>query len=171
MSGRKKKPDKIHLTIRSIMYGTLSIGGLAVFIPWVLLKIENYWKMSWESTLILKIIAIPVGFVGFCLSISCVYYFFMKGSGTPTPIDEPEHLVTSGPYSFSRNPMQSGNMLILAGITLYSCSPFVLGYLILYWIFFHLFALYYEEPHLEKKYGKEYLKYKKQVNRWFPGVF
>ncbi len=163
--------NRFYLFFRGFVYGTLFLGVMTVLIPWFLLMIEKKLNLDYKSGILLKIAGISVGFTGLCISVSCVYYFIRRGLGTPAPFDEPQKLISSGPYKFSRNPMQTGNILIILGITLYFSSPIVLGYLVLYWLFYHLFAIFYEEPHLRDKYGDEYIRYRERVNRWFPGIF
>ena len=33
---------------------------------------------------------------------------------------------------------------------------------------FHLFVLFYEEPHLRRRFGTEYEEYQRRVPRWLP---
>ncbi len=53
--------------------------------------------------------------LGALLLLWCVREFYVAGRGTLAPWDPPQHLVTSGPYRISRNPMYIGVITILAG--------------------------------------------------------
>jgi Phospholipid methyltransferase len=76
-------------------------------------------------------------------------------------------IVTSGPYSVSRNPLYIGMILLNIGI---GCIVNSL------WIFLLSAGLAAalrkgviepEETYLEKKFGDKYLRYKARVRRWF----
>lgn len=85
---------------------------------------------------------------------------------TVMPTRAAEHLVTSGPFAVSRNPIYLANTLLLIGVGL------VAG-----WIWFFVLAIIAalatqklaiepEEKHLYARFGKKYLDYKKKVRRW-----
>jgi protein-S-isoprenylcysteine O-methyltransferase Ste14 len=86
-----------------------------------------------------------------------------------TTIDPSEHsskVVTSGLYAYSRNPIYLGWFLLIAGIGFRNASGLVLAIavtmvLLLYWA-----VIVEEEAYLEKKFGEEYIRYKKRVRRW-----
>jgi protein-S-isoprenylcysteine O-methyltransferase Ste14 len=76
------------------------------------------------------------------------------------------HLVESGPFRRSRNPMYLGGNLVLLGVS------FVFR---LYWIpllmpvlvtICHYGVVLQEEAYLERKFGRAYLDYKARVRRW-----
>ncbi len=79
-----------------------------------------------------------------------------------------KNLATTGPYSFVRNPMYLGNMII--------CLSLIVTSELLWFVpitFFYLSVIYslvirYEEGHLAEKYGEPYRKYMSEVPRWFP---
>src|SRR6516225_9535213 len=60
------------------------------------------------------IAAIVLG-LGTLLLLWCVREFYVAGRGTLAPWAPPRHLVTSGPYRWSRNPMYIGVGIILSG--------------------------------------------------------
>jgi hypothetical protein len=106
--------------------------------------------------------------VGFPLLYRTVSLFASAGEGTLAPWDPTRKLVVRGPYRYVRNPMISGVLFILAGEAL------VLGSLpLLVWFlaFFSVNALWMplvEEPGLVRRFGDEYLEYKRAVPRWLP---
>ena len=76
-----------------------------------------------------------------------------------------KHLMTEGPYRFSRNPMLSGTYL------------YYIGYVVAFWswwallVFVAVAALMSlqvrsEEKRLEADFGEEYLEYKKRTGRF-----
>ena len=101
----------------------------------------------------------------------------LKGKGTPAIWfskflkfligEEPIHLVSTGLYKYSRNPMYLGVLLIIYGQGIYFEILTILEYGIFMSIFFHLIVLFVEEPHLKKKFGESYIEYLKSAPRWF----
>jgi protein-S-isoprenylcysteine O-methyltransferase Ste14 len=96
---------------------------------------------------------------------------FLKTKGTPVPINPPPKLVTDGPYAYSRNPMMTGLFLVMAGIGIF------FGSVTLTFIIMPLFVImsilefkYIEEPELEKRFGKEYIEYKKKTPIIIPWI-
>lgn len=104
--------------------------------------------------------------LGTTLLLWCVREFYLAGRGTLAPWDPPQHLVTSGPYRISRNPMYLGVDLILAGwCTLWS-SRTLLIYTALVMIGFHLRVLLVEEPWARRRFGAQWDAYRARVPRW-----
>jgi protein-S-isoprenylcysteine O-methyltransferase Ste14 len=103
---------------------------------------------------------------GTALLIWCVREFYVAGRGTLAPWDPPQHLVTSGPYRLSRNPMYLGVVLILAGwCTLWSSRALII-YTALIMIGFHMRVLLTEEPWARRRFGAEWDAYRARVPRW-----
>jgi len=47
-------------------------------------------------------------------------------------------------------------------------SPSLVVYTAFVAVLFHLFVVWYEEPHLKKVFGQEYVLYMERVPRWVP---
>lgn len=79
-------------------------------------------------------------------------------------------LVISGPFSYVRNPLYVGNILMYTGLGIMTFALF--PYLQIIGLIF--FSLQYriiikeEESYLEKKYGKDYENYRQNVSRFLP---
>ena len=106
--------------------------------------------------------------VGISILSWCVWDFMFKGKGTPAPIDPPTKLVVAGLYKYVRNPMYIGVLLVLSGHILWSGSILLILYAVGTFAVFHLFVLFYEEPHLQKVFGDSYRHYLQKVPRWIP---
>src|SRR5438132_14346575 len=111
---------------------------------------------------------ISVATIGAVYLLWCVFLFLTIGRGTPVPVKPPQKLVIIGPYKYVRNPIYFSEILILAGLTIYFGSISLLLLTFFAAVFFHLTVVFFEEKFLEKRYGEEFLKYKKQVPRWIP---
>ena len=77
-----------------------------------------------------------------------------------------DHLVTDGPFSFTRNPIYVGNTMLMIGIGLIAG---IVWFLLLAPIAAYAttkLAIEREERHLEARFGKKYRDYRKKVRRW-----
>ena len=96
---------------------------------------------------------------------------FLKVKGTPVPFNPPPTLVTTGPYAHVRNPMLTGVFLLLFGFGAFFRS---LSLVILFtplFIFINAWELKaIEEPELEKRFGKEYVEYRKSTPMFLPSL-
>jgi protein-S-isoprenylcysteine O-methyltransferase Ste14 len=104
--------------------------------------------------------------LGTFLLLWCVREFYVAGRGTLAPWDPPRHLVTSGPYRISRNPMYLGVDTILAGwCTLWGLRTLII-YSALFVLGFHSRVLLHEEPWARRQFGAEWDAYRARVPRW-----
>jgi protein-S-isoprenylcysteine O-methyltransferase Ste14 len=104
--------------------------------------------------------------LGSSLLLWCVREFYAAGRGTLAPWDPPRHLVTSGPYRISRNPMYLGVDTILAGwCTLWGLRTLII-YSALFVLGFHFRVLLREEPWARRQFGAEWDAYRSRVPRW-----
>ncbi|MGB9627389.1 MAG: methyltransferase family protein [Thermodesulfobacteriota bacterium] len=82
-----------------------------------------------------------------------------------------KYLTTTGPYSFVRNPIYLGNILICLGLIIISELLWLVPITFFYCFGIYSLAIRYEERHLLEKFGETYLKYVESVPRWFPKGF
>jgi len=113
-------------------------------------------------------LSVPLLVIGAILALWSVYSF-SRARGSPVPINPPRMLVTAGLYSRVRNPMVLGWVTMLLGVGLLLNSISVI------FIFTPLFTLLnvlylktIEEKEMEKKFGRQYLKYKESVPMFIP---
>lgn len=146
-------------------------GTALVFIPIIIIWLASAgpWAAEWTGT---ETAGFWVGVLLFCTGLALAFWtvrlFIHVGQGTPAPWDPPKRLVVRGPYRYVRNPMITSVMLmLLAEALLFRSWPLAA------WLtgFFLINALYFplvEEKGLEKRFGNDYLAYKRHVPRWFP---
>jgi protein-S-isoprenylcysteine O-methyltransferase Ste14 len=90
-----------------------------------------------------------------------------KRAGTdPIPFNPSTHIVTHGPYRFSRNPMYIGLALSTLGIAILVDSAWMLLAVPIGLVLIDRLVIKREERYLERKFGEEYLSYKRRVRRW-----
>lgn len=78
------------------------------------------------------------------------------------------HLLTTGIYGNVRNPVYSGIAIGLTGIALLTANLYLLVLPVIFWLDITLLMKCTEEKWLKKRYGEEYEKYCKNVNRCIP---
>lgn len=86
---------------------------------------------------------------------------------TINPTKAADHLVTDGPFAFSRNPLYLGNTALMFAIGMITGIVwfFVLGMVAAFAT--QKLAIVPEERHLALRFGKRYRDYQKKVRRWF----
>ncbi|MCF6343518.1 MAG: isoprenylcysteine carboxylmethyltransferase family protein [Devosiaceae bacterium] len=75
-------------------------------------------------------------------------------------------LVTTGFFSFSRNPIYVADLIILIGWGLFLANLFSLVLIALFVLYMNRFQIIPEERSLEELFGEQYLDYKAKVRRW-----
>jgi protein-S-isoprenylcysteine O-methyltransferase Ste14 len=100
-----------------------------------------------------------------------VSLFTEVGEGTPAPFDPPKTLVIEGPYIYLRNPMMVGVGLVLFGESLIFGSVLLGAWFLLFFGLCLILIPVWEEPALEKRFGKLYREYEHKVPRWLPKFF
>ena len=91
------------------------------------------------------------------------------GGGPGVSGPPPEHLVTTGLYRFTRNPMYSAHIIYLTGLTIFTGSPGAIAILLGVIPWFQRRVLR-DEVHMTEIFGDEYEMYCKQVGRWGPRI-
>ena len=79
-----------------------------------------------------------------------------------------QRLVTYGIFSWMRNPLYVGNLLIWAGFVVGSGVLWFLPIALVLFAIEYTLIVRYEEGVLESIFGAEYLAYKQRTPRWFP---
>jgi protein-S-isoprenylcysteine O-methyltransferase Ste14 len=110
--------------------------------------------------------AVPVLLFGTVLLLWCVREFYVAGRGTLAPWAPPKHLVTTGPYRISRNPMYLGVITILIGWCVLWDSRTLLIYALVVVVAVHVRVLVAEEPWAARTFGAEWEAYRARVRRW-----
>ncbi|HEX5170873.1 MAG TPA: isoprenylcysteine carboxylmethyltransferase family protein [Cyclobacteriaceae bacterium] len=144
-----------------------------LILPFTVTVIVPYWIYTGEQGFIpgnwlvkgLGIVMMALGLLLFSLT---VRLFASKGRGTLAPWSPTQRLVVSGPYRYCRNPMISGVLFILIGESLLLHSDHILIWAGIFLFINTVYFIFYEEPGLVKRFGEEYVAYKKEVPRWIP---
>lgn len=139
-------------------------------LPFTVLVLVPVWieeDLSLKHPLALVAAILPLALGSFLL-VTTVYTFIRLGNGTLAPWFPTRRLVVRGWYRYVRNPMISGVLWILTAESIAFASIRIAIWTLLFFLINNAFFLLYEEPDLERKFGKAYLAYKKKTPRWIP---
>ncbi|MBZ9895324.1 MULTISPECIES: isoprenylcysteine carboxylmethyltransferase family protein [unclassified Mesorhizobium] len=89
-----------------------------------------------------------------------------RAKTTLNPNAVPDHLVTTGPFGVTRNPMYLANTLLLIGVAFISGIVWFLPLAFVAAFVTQKVAVEKEEKMLSAKFGKKYRDYAKRVRRW-----
>lgn len=142
-----------------ILYGSAIIAGIVSGI---------YLPMPWIPGIVGDL-AFMLGLIMIGAAIFIDVRTFMelrKHRTTILPTEAASHLVTTGPFGFSRNPIYLSNTILTFGIGLATANAwlFITGLLAAFAT--NQLAILREEKHLALKFGSEWRKYSKRVRRW-----
>jgi protein-S-isoprenylcysteine O-methyltransferase Ste14 len=126
-------------------------------------------EFAWPFAFLPHVLAAPLGTL---LVVAAVALFSgsvgkFRAAGTPVPGNEPTTvIVRAGPYRFSRNPIYLAFSLLQLGIAIWFNSLWLVATLFAAIAVMACVVIPREEQYLERKFGVEYLDYKKSVRRW-----
>jgi protein-S-isoprenylcysteine O-methyltransferase Ste14 len=146
------------LFLRALLSFLVLPGVVAFLGPWLLAP-----PLAGRAVHLIALL--PWG-AGAILLFACVREFYVAGKGTLAPWDPPRHLVVSGPYRYSRNPMYVGVLLILVGWAAAYNTRALWLYALGVSIAFHLRVVLAEEPWQARTFPDEWERYKALVPRW-----
>jgi protein-S-isoprenylcysteine O-methyltransferase Ste14 len=94
-------------------------------------------------------------------------FMTQKRAGTdPIPFNPSTRIVSHGLYRFTRNPMYIGFALWTLALTILVDSVWTLLAIPIGLVLIDRIVITREESYLERKFGEEYLNYKRRVRRW-----
>jgi protein-S-isoprenylcysteine O-methyltransferase Ste14 len=91
----------------------------------------------------------------------------LRHAGTPaSPYKPVVHIVTGGPFRYTRNPGYLSMTMIYTGIASLANAVWAILLLPVALLMIQRGVIEREERYLEGKFGEEYLRYKARVQRW-----
>jgi len=114
-------------------------------------------------------LALPLGVPLIAVAIALLSLSIAKfrAAGTPIPARKPTTtIVRTGPYRFTRNPIYLAFSLFQLGIAVWVNSVWLLVTLAAAVAVINFVVIAREERYLERKFGAQYLDYKRSVRRW-----
>lgn len=114
------------------------------------------------------ILGLPIAALGAFIC-EWMVMLFARTRGTPVPLNPPPKLIATGLYARVRNPMISGWFILLVGLgILFRSLSLLFIFTPLFVILNVLYLKAIEEREMEKKFGAEYLRYKREVPMFLP---
>lgn len=153
----KQTSDSPHVVVPPPL---IYIGGL--FLPLLLhwIKPLEFLPGTFPLFLGITLIVISVIFVATAMR------SFIKEK-TNIDVRKPTtHIVTTGPYRFTRNPIYLSMTLLVVSIAVWWNELWILVTLMPVLFIIQHGVIKREEAYLTKKFGEEYLNYKSRVRRW-----
>lgn len=129
------------------------------------LQIEHHLVARHPATFFMGLLLM---IAGLCVVVVTIRAFIRVGKGTLAPWSPTRRLVTGGLYGYVRNPMIEGVLLTLIGEVVAVESAHLLLWAVTFFVTCNVYFVLYEEPNLERRFGDEYLAYKRNVPRWIP---
>ncbi len=159
MTNREKsKPDTpaVHIPPPVIVTVFLLAGlGLDYFI-------SNTFgdALSW-----LKYVGVGLVVFGFSIALWCAF-LYRKSKTSILPHTADSHMIETGPFGWSRNPIYLSMLLVFIGICLFADAPVALLFIIPTYFALRYYVISREEAYLTRRFGAEYTSYQTRVRRW-----
>lgn len=147
-------------------------GNVNVTIPALILVFvqgpDVGWGLGGVAGVLVAALGVALMLGAFGVWLWTVVLFQRIGRGTLAAWDPTSRLVVVGPYRYLRNPMISAVATFLAGEAIFFGSAWIGLWAAIFIAVNSAYFIFVEEPGLERRFGAEYLVYKRKVPRWIP---
>jgi protein-S-isoprenylcysteine O-methyltransferase Ste14 len=136
---------------------------LAIIMAWVIADVQPSW-LAFDGPVMDLLGGLLVG--GGIVLMLLAFAEMRKRQTTIVPHREADHLVTSGIFKRSRNPIYLGDALVLAGLALRWDAPLALILVPLFMFTITERFILHEEDGLRRKFRAEFARYCQKTRRW-----
>lgn len=155
------------------LYAILLLPFMAVVvIPGLIVYYSPTLRIGWSWPPRLNLLPPLLGgaliAAGLTLMAKSIWLFATVGQGTLAPWDPTQRLVVRGIYRHLRNPMITGVFGVLLGEATLLGSRFIFYWFAFFAVLNALHIPVIEEPGLERRFGQDYIRYRRNVPRWMP---
>ncbi len=144
--------------------------GVVIVIPFFL--VARFRPFSIRYTSIVPWLQYPIGVLffaaGLLLLIITIRLIQAVGRGTLAPWDPTRRLVVQDIYRHTRNPMITGVVSMILGEAVFLASWALLALFVAFVVLNTIYFKLSEEPGLVRRFGQEYVEYRKAVPMWIP---
>jgi protein-S-isoprenylcysteine O-methyltransferase Ste14 len=165
MTGLHVRPGRLETSRMNSLFVRAVLAFLAL--PGMVAFVIPLWFLAAGDRRIADATGMIPLALGIVLLLWCVREFYITGRGTLAPWAPPRHLVVSGLYRYSRNPMYIAVTNILFGWALLFRSRSLAYYTVLVMLVFVVRVTLFEEPFLARTHGEKWTRYRSEVPRWF----
>lgn len=144
-----------------------------VIIPpplWAVIFLVMAWlageALGLEPVFKSRAVGFAIFLAGFIISASGRYEFARAGTEVIPASSKNSHLVTSGIFRFTRNPMYLGILIATVGIAMTIGTLAAYAAPVVFFLFVNAVSIPYEETKMERQFGEDYRAYKARVRRW-----
>jgi len=134
----------------------------AIAVSYLATKLTPGLRLAEDVWPVVGMVLIAIGVALFVWTVQ----FFQKHKTTLEPRGKPSTLITTGPYSISRNPIYLGFLLVATGTAMLFANVLAFVGPVLFFFFIQTLVIPFEEGMLMKVFGDSYQKYRKQIRRW-----
>jgi len=145
---------------------TIIVLVIMILLPWSVSRLGRRYGWDQETPAGWNLAGLLVIAAGLAMYIGCLVFHFRSYRERVRHGFAPPHLVVTGPYRYSRNPMYVGGLFIWIGWAIFYGSPAVCIGSVFLWSIFSLRVIPAEERQLRALFGDEYQQYQTAVRRW-----
>lgn len=149
------------------MYGVGPLYVSIILVTTIIFVILSH--LNYIQRYNIKELTLPLRIIGICLIMLSGFMWYK--SVIKDKLDKyilKGQLLTTGIYSYTRNPIYSAFTILTLGIILIENNYYLLILPFIYWLFLTILMILTEEKWLQEEFGREYEEYKKKVNRCIP---
>ncbi len=130
------------------------------------LVVHAFWPVEMPLAAEFGGIAIVL-FLGLSLLIAALSFReFARAKTSVRPDRRANALIRTGPFAYSRNPLYVAVVLLILGVGVWVNSTWIWVMVAPLVLVMNTAVIVREERHLEQRFGREYIDYKRAVRRW-----
>ncbi|GAB4193072.1 MAG: isoprenylcysteine carboxylmethyltransferase family protein [Wenzhouxiangellaceae bacterium] len=137
---------------------------LGMLLIWLLDRTLPQWRGDWPGLAAAAAVLAGLGLLVIILGV--IEFRRHRTTVNPMAPDQAGQIVSSGIFSYSRNPMYLGFILILLGYGAHVGNPAAVIVVIAVAAWLQRFQIIPEERILRQKFGQPYEAYQRSVRRW-----
>jgi protein-S-isoprenylcysteine O-methyltransferase Ste14 len=157
----------IALIIEGILFVGILPGALVYFSP----LLDHQFELP---RLAYGAVNVIIGYVfivsGILFALWSIYVQFTIGRGTPAPVMATQKLIIQKPYSYCRNPMALGTIVLYLGVAALIGSISAVVLVLIWTVLLLIYIKFLEEKEMEMRFGEAYQEYRKQTPFIIPRI-